>query len=70
MLKLLDLEASEAMMIGNSMEADVAGARSLGLKTIHTVFGEDAEEAKVDPDVTVSRVPDIVPAVKRIAGYT
>jgi len=70
MLKLLHIETSEAVMIGNSMEADMAGARSLGLKTIHTVFGEDAEEAKVDPDVTVSRVPDIVPAVKRIAGYT
>ena len=67
MLKLLDIDASEAVMIGNSMEADMIGARSFGLRTIHTVFGEETEEAKVDPDITVSRVADIIPAVKRLA---
>ena len=70
MLRLLDVKPGEAVMIGNSVEADIAGARSLGLKTIRTVFGEDSEEAKVDPDITVSRVSDIVPAVKQIAGYS
>jgi len=68
MLERLGLSASEAVMIGNSMEADVAGARSLGIKTIHVVFGDNVDEGSSDPDVTVSAVPDIVPAIKRIAA--
>lgn len=68
MLRLLNLRASEAVMIGNSMEADMVGARSLGIKTIYAVFGENAEETKVDPDLTVFKISEIIPAIKRIAA--
>jgi len=68
MLERLNLSAGEAVMIGNSMEADVAGARSLGIKTIHVVFGDNADEGNADPDATVLAVPDVVPAIKRIAA--
>ncbi|WP_455284106.1 HAD family hydrolase, partial [[Eubacterium] cellulosolvens] len=40
MLELLGLEGTEAIMIGNSMEADVAGARPFGMKTVHVMFGD------------------------------
>jgi putative hydrolase of the HAD superfamily len=65
---LLGLEASEAVMIGNSIEADISGARALGMKTIHAVFGSDENEKGADPDIVVSRVPDILPAIKRVAA--
>lgn len=68
MLRLLNLQASEVVMIGNSMEADMVGARSLGIKTIYAVFGENAEETKVDPDLTVFKISEIIPAIKRIAA--
>jgi HAD superfamily hydrolase (TIGR01549 family) len=67
-LKLLDLETGEAVMIGNSLEADIAGARALGLKTIRTMFSDGTDEVKVDPDITVYKVSEIVPAIKRIAA--
>jgi FMN phosphatase YigB (HAD superfamily) len=73
MLELLGVRASDTVMIGNSMEADVAGAKPLGIKTIRVIFGDGNDEIpmkldlKVEPDITVSSVIDIVPAIKRIA---
>lgn len=76
MLKSLGIEATEAVMVGNSMEADVAGAAPLGIRTIRVIFGDNVDELRighdvtVDPDITVSAVSDIVPALKRImASY-
>ena len=71
-LKLLGIEAAEAVMVGNSIEADVAGAVRLGIKTIRVKFGDSVDELKidlkvtVDPDVTVSAVSDVVPAIKQM----
>lgn len=73
MLELLAVRASDTVMIGNSMEADVAGAKPLGIKTIRVIFGDSNDEIpmkldlEVEPDITVSSVSDIVPAIKRIA---
>jgi putative hydrolase of the HAD superfamily len=72
MLKLLGIEAAEAVMVGNSMEADIAGAVPLGIKTIRVIFGDNVDELRigsdvtVDPDVTVSAVTDVTPAIKRM----
>jgi len=68
MLQLLGVQGGEAVMIGNSMEADVAGARRFGMKTIHVMFGDNTDEGEADPDLTVSAVAEIVPAIKRIAA--
>ena len=73
-LELLGVQASEAVMIGNSMEADVAGAQPLGIRTIRVKFDDNVDEmpmnlnVSVEPDITVSSVSEIVPAIKRIAG--
>jgi putative hydrolase of the HAD superfamily len=72
MLKMLGVEAREAVMVGNSMEADVAGAVPLSIKTIRVIFGDNVDELRiglevtVDPDVTVSAVSDVVPAIKQM----
>jgi HAD superfamily hydrolase (TIGR01549 family) len=72
MLKLLGVGAAEAVMVGNSMEADIAGARPLGIRTIRVKFGDHADElplhleTSVDPDTTVSTVQDIVLAIKQM----
>ena len=68
MLESLGLDGSEAVMIGNSMEADVAGARPFGMKTVHVMFGDASDEDGADPDITLFAVTDIVPAIKRIAA--
>jgi putative hydrolase of the HAD superfamily len=72
MLKMLGITPAEAVMVGNSMEADVAGAVPLGIKTIRVKFGNSVDELKielkvtVDPDVTVSAVSDVVPVIKQM----
>jgi putative hydrolase of the HAD superfamily len=72
MLKLLGVEADEAVMVGNSLEADIAGARPLGIRTIRVKFGDHPDElplhpeANVDPDITVSTVQDVVQEIKQI----
>jgi putative hydrolase of the HAD superfamily len=72
MLKLLGVRADEAVMVGNSLEADVAGARPLGMRTILVKFGNHPDElplhleANVDPDTTVSAVQDVVQAIKQM----
>jgi len=72
MLKMLGIAPAEAVMVGNSMEADVAGAVPLGIKTICVKFGDSVDELKinlevtVDPDVTVSAVSDVVPAIRQM----
>jgi len=72
MLKLLGIEAAEAVMVGNSLEADVAGAVPLGIKTIRVIFGDNVDElridlaATVDPDITVSAVSGVVPAIEHM----
>jgi ribonucleotide monophosphatase NagD (HAD superfamily) len=59
-------------MVGNSMEADVAGAAPLGIRTIRVIFGENVDELRighnvtVDPDTTVCAVSDVVPALKHM----
>jgi HAD superfamily hydrolase (TIGR01549 family) len=71
-LKLLGIDATGAVMVGNSMEADVAGAVPLGIKTIRVIFGDNVDELRiglevtVDPDITVSAVSDVVPAIKHM----
>lgn len=71
-LKLLGIEAAEAVMVGNSMEADIAGAVPLRIKTIRVIFGDNVDESRigmkvaVDPHITVSAVSDVVPAIKRM----
>jgi putative hydrolase of the HAD superfamily len=72
MLKLLAVGAAEAVMVGNSMEADIAGARPLGIRTIRVELGDHPDElplhleTRVDPDATVSAVHDVAPAIKQM----
>jgi HAD superfamily hydrolase (TIGR01509 family) len=72
MLKLLGVGADEAVMVGNSLEADIAGAKPLGIRTILVKFSNQPDElplyleANVDPDTTVSAVQDVVLAIKQM----
>lgn len=72
MLKLLGIESAEAVMVGNSMEADIAGAVPLGIKTIRVMFGDNGDELRIgtevtaDPNIIVSAVADVVPAIKHL----
>jgi HAD superfamily hydrolase (TIGR01662 family) len=58
-LKALNIKPSEAVFIGDSLQADILGAKTVGMSSIH-VLRKTAEEDSifVTPDVTVSSLTE------------
>lgn len=60
----------EAIMIGDSLEADIHGAKQLGMKTIwitrRAKFSED-EMRRVTPDFSVRKLSELLPTLDRIS---
>jgi len=53
-LSKLKVAATETAFVGDSLEADVAGARALNMKSIHVSRGPVADDSDdMDPDATV-----------------
>ncbi len=53
-LTALDLKPSETVFVGDSLEADIIGARSLGIRAIHLLRRPVESTSLVDPEATVS----------------
>jgi putative hydrolase of the HAD superfamily len=75
-LQLMRLEADECVMVGDSLRADVEGARTLGMKTIWTrppadepveATTDQPEAGPVEPDYTIERIGDL-PSVPLFAA--
>jgi putative hydrolase of the HAD superfamily len=59
----LGVSAEEALMVGNSLERDIAGARNAGIRSIWIRVPGSEEQADVTPDhtiVTLSEIPAIL----------
>jgi putative hydrolase of the HAD superfamily len=59
----LGVEPSEAIMVGNSLERDIAGARNAGVRSIWIRIPGSEEHADVAPDHTITalaEIPDIL----------
>ncbi len=68
-LRLLDLQAAEALMIGDDLENDVQGAQQAGLRGAFVLTGKHAADspllAHIQPEVTLSSIaalPDYLSA--------
>ena len=61
-LRELEVMAEEAIMVGNSLERDIAGARNAGLRSIWIRVPGSEEHAEVVPDYTITALGEI-PAV-------
>jgi 2-haloalkanoic acid dehalogenase type II len=59
----------EAFMVGDSLQADIEGAKKLGLGTIwitrRAAFTPE-EKARVQPDVEISALGELIPALEKI----
>jgi HAD superfamily hydrolase (TIGR01458 family) len=68
-LDALDAEAEYTWMVGDDLDADIAGAKSCGLKTILVrtgKFREDAlDDALVKPDAVVDSIGDVPAYLER-----
>lgn len=64
LLSELGTEASETVMVGNSLERDIAGARNAGIRSIWIRVPGAEERAEVIPDHTVTDLMEIVPIIE------
>jgi putative hydrolase of the HAD superfamily len=58
---------SEALMVGNSLERDIAGARNAGIRSVWIRVPGAEEQAEVVPDHTIGALSEI-PAILRHLG--
>jgi len=59
----LEVSTSEAVFVGDTLDADVTGAKSVGMKVIYVKRREEKPIEEVQPDVTVlslSEIPSIL----------
>lgn len=71
LLANLGVSPSEAVMVGNSLERDIAGARNAGVRSIWIRVPGSEEHAEVVPDHTVtalSEIPGILEQLARTRG--
>jgi HAD superfamily hydrolase (TIGR01662 family) len=67
-LSELDVDASDALFVGDRLEADVLGASRVGMMTIQAVwFRADEGPAGVEPDYQAFTQMDILNVVDRLA---
>lgn len=65
-LTLLGATASSAVHVGDSIHSDVGGAKSIGMKAIW-IKGVSAEEPKIHPDATITRLWELPDALESLA---
>ena len=72
-LKILEIEPSEVLMVGDSIERDVVGAKRVGMKTALAKYGEPGikvvgiekieEKSKAEPDYVLEKFEDLLKIV-------
>jgi len=67
-LRRLDVEPREALMIGDWAERDVVGAASLGMKTVFARYGDTFDTQVSGADYDVQDVLELLEIVDRLNG--
>ncbi len=63
LLAQLETDPAEALMVGNSLERDILGARNAGIRSVWIRVPGSEEHAEVAPDYTITalaQLPDLV----------
>ena len=55
----MKVEAAEAVMVGNSLERDIAGARNAGITSIWIKVLGSEETDEAEPDFTITGLSEI-----------
>ena len=67
LLAELGVTAVEAVMVGNSLERDIAGARNAGIRSIWIRVPGSEEQADVTPDHTIKNLAEIPSILNELA---
>jgi putative hydrolase of the HAD superfamily len=63
-LKKLKLPPGEVLMVGDSLDKDIAGANALGMKTCYAKYGEmGLDKGKAQPDYTIDDITDLLDVI-------
>ncbi len=68
LLAELGVTPEEAVMVGNSLERDIAGARNAGIRSIWIRVPGSEEHAEVQPDYTIVALHEIPTALEQLGG--
>jgi putative hydrolase of the HAD superfamily len=63
-LKALDVSVSEAVFVGDTIDADVEGPKGLGMKTIYIERRVQKASEKFCPDQTIKSLIELPQAIK------
>jgi HAD superfamily hydrolase (TIGR01662 family) len=64
-LEKLGVDASEAVFVGDTVDADIQGAKSVGMKTIFLERRSQKEAEHTYPDRTIKNLNELIAAVER-----
>jgi 4-nitrophenyl phosphatase len=68
-LELLDSSAEHALMIGDRLDTDIAGAQNAGLRSILVLSGvtrrEELEQSSIQPDAVFDGLSDLLAAMQQ-----
>lgn len=67
-LRRLDVEPTESLMVGDWAERDVVGAKSLGMKTVFARYGDTFDTKESGADYDVQDVLELVAIVDGLNG--
>jgi putative hydrolase of the HAD superfamily len=67
MLRKLKLKPGEILMVGDSLDKDIQGAKSLGIKTCYSKYGEVSKKItkNIKPDFTIKAIEELLEIVEK-----
>ncbi len=65
-LQALEVLASESVMVGDTINADIEGAKAVGAKSIYIKRREEAQIQGIEPDQTIKRLSELPLAIQRL----
>jgi phosphoserine phosphatase len=63
----LGIAPEEAIMVGNSLQRDIAGARNSGISSVLLKVPDSQEEADVQPDFCIGALMELPPLLDRLS---
>ena len=67
-LEKLDVAPERALFVGDRLDADVRGARELGMRTVQAMWFRAEEDERVEPDFHAFTQIDVLNIVRRLTG--
>jgi len=64
-LMLLGISASEAVFVGDTIDADIEGSKSVGMIAVYIERRQQNPSKKFQPDLIIQRLSELLPALKR-----